>query len=161
MFTPNKATGIETMAYELIEKLKRYSESQRESWHRVPYLALQADGRMGYNEQYSRAYKNGFWAIDLNPANGYHAICVDLESGRLVDPNNPANPPNDKDLLVLALNSDKINANKIIAELERKSKAPVRRGYNNPGHQSWIQEWRERILREFNLIPERYSRTAS
>jgi len=69
----------------LVKDICDYSISQKNLWRRVPYLALEADGRTGFGDNYSRAYNGGFWALDGSIVNGGYEVYVHLTTGNLVD----------------------------------------------------------------------------
>lgn len=54
-----------------------YVKSQKDIWQKIPWLALQADGRGGYNSMYGLAYEYGLWSVS-------DCVNVDLVNGDLV-----------------------------------------------------------------------------
>ena len=54
----------------IVLDIRKLSKSQKNIWQKVPYYALQADGISGYNDAYSRAYRQGYWAIEASAQNG-------------------------------------------------------------------------------------------
>jgi hypothetical protein len=73
--------------------LQEYSQSQRKDWQKVPYLALEADGRRGYLDTYAIAYEDGLWIIDRKKTTG-----VDLRTGTIVGTWNGFRPVKDGEL---------------------------------------------------------------
>lgn len=83
---------LETTRDRLLEDIREYSENRKEEWQRIPYLALKADGRSGWNDRYQTAYLHGFWWLGVYNQNGHRAAKVDLETGRIVGPNSQSGP---------------------------------------------------------------------
>lgn len=149
-----EAEDIKQVMRNLAERVKRFSENERDLWQKVPYLALQADGRSGYSDQYSRAYDQGFWAIHSSAVNGYYRVYVDLETGRLADPSNLIKTPCDEDIITLAAHLDELDAQNIVTELGKYSTEPTYKGYD-PNKQN---EWRNGLIRKLGLNPNSYKR---
>ncbi len=80
-----KPLEIVTGAEKIVEFVRDYSRSQKEFWQRIPLLALEADGRDGFYDNYYRAYRQGFWALQSSVSRGYYSVYVDLSTGELVD----------------------------------------------------------------------------
>ena len=62
---------------QIAEELRKYSKSQKFLWQKIPYLALQEQGRTGYSDPPMTAYEYGLWHIK--------GLFVDLETGELLD----------------------------------------------------------------------------
>ena len=75
---------LEELKCELVERIRKYSRSQKEDWRKVPMLALEAEGRTGYSDNRSRAYMQGFWALEESVKDGYYRAYIDLETGDIV-----------------------------------------------------------------------------
>lgn len=79
-------TELRTARAAYCQMVRDYCESQVEVWRTIPWLALQADGRSGYNGNLARAYHWGHWALEssIGRYGGYSGF-VDLANGRLID----------------------------------------------------------------------------
>ncbi|MFA6603755.1 MAG: hypothetical protein WCT10_02840 [Patescibacteria group bacterium] len=150
---PKKA--IEKTTADLAESIRAYARSQKEQWRLVPWLALEADGRSGYLDNYSRAYNLGVWALDASRSDGGYNIYVDLATGELIragmfhwDQGKPT-PASDREVLALAAHIKELDAAAIIKGLQRKSKKPTNKFYD-PAKQA---AWRKKIRRERGLKP--------
>ncbi len=143
---------IVTKAEELIKSIRNHSKEQKGLWQRIPHLALEADGKLGsgFKDYYSWAYNNGCWALASTISRGHYCVLVDLATGELVDADCASRrkfkPAKDYDVLRLALNLDKLDAQKIVASLEEEADKP---DYN--------REWRAKKRSELGL-PELYCR---
>ena len=80
-------SGIFENAQNLIKEIRKYSESQKDLWRRVPLLALEADGRTTYSTKYNRAYTMGFWPLESSLEEEVYTVIVNLENGKLIKPN--------------------------------------------------------------------------
>jgi hypothetical protein len=138
----------------IIRNIRKFSEIQKNNWVRIPYLALQADGRSGYSDMYRRAYEQGYWAVETSVKGGSYTIYVDLETGNLVNAFDPQKPANGDDVLLLAHHLEQINSQEIVDALTVASQKPEWRDYK-PEDQ---KKWREETQKEFNLKPYRYKR---
>lgn len=111
-------TAIRAEAHEIIQLMRRHSESQVESWRKVPWLALQADGRVARfytNSWFEVAYKNGLWTLPVS--NGFSKIAayVDCDTGKLVD--FQLNPLCDTHVLAASAQIKDLDAEGVIAGL--------------------------------------------
>ena len=133
---------------EIIEQMKLYSESQKETWRQIPFFALEADGRSGFSDSYSVAYRNGFWRISSSVAkHGSYTVCVDLETGQLVNAFNVLEPATDRDLLRIL--ADELDASKIIEELKGRVAAPFH--WSQEKRKEEIEQWRAAKRAELGL----------
>lgn len=162
------STKIFEYAENLANNIEKYSMSQKTLWQKIPLLALTADGRTGYNENYGLAYDWGFWAIGNNELDDYK-IFVDLETGKLVNAYkaneslfiderglkicSDISPANKRDILNLAFNLEEIDAKKIINDLENECKKEYYKIYN-PISQD---RWRNKVIK-LNKLSENYQR---
>lgn len=112
----NQISGLRT---EMIKHIREYSESQVELWRQIPCLVLEADGEDEYR---CRVYYEGIWPVNSSASYGSYTVCVDLETGRLVNAFNILEPAIDGDLLRISANE--LDASKIIEELKGLSAAP-------------------------------------
>jgi hypothetical protein len=135
---------------ELVADIREYARSQKEDWRRVPWLALQADGRGGYSDTYQYAYRYGFWLVgssNTSPA-------VDCATGELVGLTVGCATLSLSDWNVVGLSGDldKLNAAKIVRDLERCARRKARA----PDGKRDLDErarWREELARELKLSP--------
>ncbi len=150
-------------AEKLAEGIRNYSKAQKKLWQRVPLLALEADGRDGFLDNYSRAYDTGFWALEAGIRDGCYSVYVDLATGELVDAYSASGgfsvcdidvpkeskikPAGKEDVLTLAFRLDELDARKLVNSLERKAKEPYP-SYYNPEEQ---EAWRDKKRKELNL----------
>lgn len=115
----------------LIASIHAYSKSQVELWRKVPWLALQADGRSGAMGSFERAYRDGIWAID--GSDQISATFVDCDTGALVRLSQRQSnsyqivPAWDDRVLYLAAKPEKVDASSVIAQLTKKVAAPRER----------------------------------
>lgn len=155
----------------LVENIREYSRSQQELWQQIPNLALEADGRTGYDNNYSRAYRVGYWGLDSCVIDGYYQVHVDLATGELIDANvglpycpvisDVAYVPKksqsiiapDNKVIHLAYSLHELNAPRIIRELEKKAQEPVRDYIINADG----KDWRDKLRKELQLT-EKYTR---
>lgn len=152
-----KKQDIKKTARELIEKIKSYSRSQKEEWQKVPYLALEADGRGGYSGQLSAAYELGIWMIDYWYCHGDNPLAIDCTNGEIIRFYTCENElilskASDKDILGLAyeLGYDitQIETKKVIKDLKNQAKEKEGDPYHNGTHGKLsMEKWRT-CLRE-------------
>jgi hypothetical protein len=153
---------ITANAEKVVESIRNYSRSQRELWQRVPWLALEADGRNGYCDTYARAYSTGCWALEGSVSRGYYSVYVNLFTGELVSAYSVPDdfsvisevpkvsnlrPADNREVLKFALSLDELDAKKLISELEEEAKEPILPPYNPIGQ----EVWRNEIRRDLNL----------
>lgn len=125
------ATEVETLEVavkDLVKMIRKISEEQIDLWQQIPYLALQADGRTGYSDNYARAYHYGYWAIQSSVNSGYYTVYVCLENGVLVNPRKgtkPDFPASDEDVLRIAMHMAELNASRIIKDLKAQALTPI------------------------------------
>jgi len=134
---------------ELVSAVRSWVRSQKDLWQRVPYLALQADGRSGHLDKFAHAYYHGYWLLDASINNGYYCVSVDLANGELIDPNKPTQKASDDSILVLVADIDALDAVKVVAYLEQASTEPTGRWYDEKEKRAW----RESVLKETGLLP--------
>lgn len=150
---------IQKQINKIAEEVRKYSISQKAEWQKIPWLALQVDGRGGYSTGYSIAYEIGVWEI----ANS--GIFVNLENGDLVSilcypkSNCECTKVGDYSILkIVGCFSEELNAKKIISRLEEnilKSEDTPYCGYEN--FKSNI-EWRNSIINKYDLKKDFYRR---
>ncbi|MDP3966562.1 MAG: hypothetical protein Q8Q04_03460 [archaeon] len=135
-------------------KIREYSRSQKELWKKVPYLALEADGRGGYSSEIANCYQRGYKKVS-------DFVYVDLENGELIDYEGKI--VDDKWVAELSPNLNDLDAREIISELEKDIKKEDQdfAGYES-GDEDYRscktnEEWRTKV-RELFGISEDYTR---
>ena len=152
-FDPKKAIVSATAA--LAENIRTYARSQKELWQLVPWLALEADGRSGYLDNYSRAYHLGVWALRASCSGGSYSVYVDLATGELIRAGTfhwdqgKLMPASDDEILMPAANIEELDAASIVKELQKESKKAIAKFYD-PDKQA---AWRKETRREHGLKP--------
>jgi len=153
---------LKKKAENLCTEIRGYSESQAKLWRKIPFLALQADGRTGFSDKYSMAYNFGYWNLEFSIKEGKYTIIVDLESGRLMEArsfgdvvlddvvNSGVEPreADDKEIIGLAFNLDEINAQRIISDLANGKKSPYPSYYNPEKQKAWRKKTRKELCLE-------------
>lgn len=152
MSSPEK--DIAEKAEAVAEEIREYSRKQKEFWIQVPYLALQADGRSGYSDQYARAYRSGYWALQSSVGHGVYDLMVDLESGEIVSSGQLAFPAKSQRILYLSFSLEELNAKKIVDDLRLAAKDP-HASYYKPAEQ---EKWRKELCGLFGLLPKQFKR---
>ena len=64
------------------ESIRKYYLSRIDLLRQIPYLALEADGRDGWNETFSFAYKQCCYPVHIDDG-GYYDLVVELRTGLL------------------------------------------------------------------------------
>ncbi len=136
----------------LAVKIREYVRLQLKSWQRVPWLALQADGRGGYSDDYGKAYKYGLWPILCGKGGG--TFFIDCMTGEIV--HNVGEVASDDGVISYSVDLDLLDAAKIIARLEKQ----MRDG--DPGHFTKSEldkraSWRESLIKVHDLHPDTYA----
>lgn len=137
----------------LVKRIREYARSQKALWQRVPWLALEADGRTGHGDNNSRAYRLGVWALRSSARVGHYHVYVDLATGVLIDPftfhhkKGRLDPASNDAILALADRIDELDAAALVAELEQKAKEPHGSYYSAAEKRAW----RENIRKERGL----------
>lgn len=149
------ATVQETLGM-VARKVREISESQVSLWQKVPYLALQADGRTGYLDQYSRAYLQGYWAIESSIQGSSYAVYVDLETGSLRNGYAPQLAAVDKEIVRINLNE--LDAETVTRQLRELAKQPINALFYN---QLVRANWRKVVAAQLGLESNVYKRPKS
>jgi hypothetical protein len=141
-------------AEKIVEGIHEYSVSQKDLWRRVPWLALEADGRGGWSDTYQKAYTEGLWQIDSCSRIVTPNMYVDLDSGKLISfrSNKKVVPPANE-VLKLAYNSELIDASKVMKDLEYWVTKP----YTKPEYVEIEPVWKS-IVRHNLGLTELYTR---
>lgn len=117
---------LQEKADALIKEIRQYSESQKELWQKVPYLALQAEGRGKHKGEFvfGNLYYNGYMHLGCTWGEYSHYASVDLETGIIVR-NNYKNGPADDGLVgKLAGHIDEIDASIVLRHFEELASQP-------------------------------------
>ena len=136
---------LKNTAEDLPDKIREYSQNQKELWRQVPYLALEADLRGSPRQDCQRAYSRGLWEVRNTDLSDYVNTYVNLETGELVNEN--FRPLKNEEVLSLVFYFDSLNAQKLINRLEKEAKE----GY--PGYQKpeEVGKERERIRKLYGI----------
>jgi hypothetical protein len=149
----DKKTILAQRAY-LVTAVRDFARGQVAEWRKVPHLALEADGRTGFNDNHSRAYRQGVWAVLSSVRDRSYAVYVDLATGELIDAydfhrNGCCTPAQDADVLRLASNIDELEAAALVASLRAQARQKYP-SYYKPAEQD---AWREATRRETGVTP--------
>ncbi len=147
----NMATAVEESISHLVEQVCAYSIAQKSLWQQVPWLALEADGRHGYNGAYSGAYSHGFWPLHSTNMTGPGYVgYVDLATGNLVlSMTQPVRPSNAR-LACIACEPDLLNAQKLLDHLTTESVRPYFE-HHDEQEIARITAWREELRTRFRV----------
>lgn len=151
----DRVTGYETMtATEVVgQKLESaagdiiaQTKAQIDLWRQVPYLALMADGKTGYSNVYSQAYRLGMYRIS-GTAEGLFGLYVDCDSGDLlwlrgkVDLEARASTRQIVEAwFAQNSGSSRFDAQAVIGSLSQEAGEPTRSFMEQPGYR---EDWRE------------------
>lgn len=137
---------------ELVISVRAYVRAQKEDWRRVPWLALQADGRNGvYSAKYQYAYLYGFWLTGDSNA----SPAIDCATGELVGLTTLGCATlslSDWNVVGLSGALEKLDASKVLRYLEQDARG----GAVPRSRQEKLDErpgWREELIRELKLSP--------
>jgi len=141
--------------------IRDYVKSQLKLWQKIPYLAVQAQGRErqkgfgGFSDNYNLAYEHGLWRL------GAGNLFVDCENAELVF-DQPENIINDE--TVVGIDLSNFNAKYITDSLfeESKLKSSEAKCFTPFGRSAPIYEtpeaWREEMERKYDRHPSSYVR---
>lgn len=144
----------------LVDKIRSYSTNQFNSWRRTPLLSLEADGRSGFSDRLSGAYRDKVWKLPIRDNNGHTAIGVDLRNGNLISipqfyVNKKITPAKDKYVIQLALDLEVINSYRINQGLIDYTNTPYSAVYVAEEQEAWresmtklcgLEDWVVRYL---------------
>ena len=121
---------------ELAERIREFVRSKKESWQKVPIVALMADGRTGYRDQYRFAYESGYWNL------GGYASAVDLATGELITLHGVVGTMNptlssDDHVIQYAANLDDLDAESILATLREEAEKSHSERYDVDEQIAW------------------------
>jgi len=145
--------SIQSAKNTLTLMIHTYAESQKELWRKVPWLALQADGRTGYLDHWSIAYSNGLWCI--SPSGRDYTEFVDCATGKLVD--GQLRELTEGRLLPLASRLDVLDAETVIEHLLKEAQKE-RPSYYSADQWGRAEQLRQKKIKEHKLT-EVYERT--
>lgn len=149
---------LQEKADALIKEIRQYSESQKELWQKLPYLALQAEGRgeqkgeFVFGHIYYRGYKN----LSCTWGEYSHYASIDLETGIIVKTgniilNHYRYEPADNGLVgKLAGHIDEIDASAALRHFEELASQPYDKSICIVGIDK-IEEKKNAIIQELNL----------
>lgn len=144
---------IDRCVKNLVAKIHGESTGRQSIWQQIPYWAANADGRTCYSKRLPLAYRQGYWPLEASLKNGAYTVYVDLETGRLVDANNPQNWASDEDVICLAFHLDQLDAQKIVSQLKQRSSMTITKEVNTPERIEWL-----RSVIFLELKPNQYQR---
>lgn len=141
----------------LIEKLREYCRSQVAIWQTIPELAVNADGRTGFDDNLSRAYCCKKWALEKTVTSAGYAAYVDLNTGNIVSAMNPKLFAPDDVVLRLLLTPEDLDAGRITKELKREARVPISPYISQADLERMDQERREFMesARRHHVYPPR------
>ena len=157
----NLEERVEKNVKEIVKDIREYFRNQKDDWQKLPWLALQANGRGGYSSGYSQMYEYGLMIIN-------EGVFVDLESGELVNPpwgfslkENFDKIPlaSEKAILPLAFNFNSYAAKKEIKYLEEVCKHednPFYLSEDNEYGEITSDEWRKILIEKYGLEKDKY-----
>jgi hypothetical protein len=125
---------------ELINSVRDYSMNQVELWKQIPRLALEADGRSGWSDQYYLAYARKLWRLMEPPDSP--ATFVFLVTGDIVHrTQRDLVHASENSVLQLAANIDALDAQQIVTRLKNQIDQP---------HESYMDKEKSERYRQQN-----------
>lgn len=145
---------LTTLRGSYIAGLRQFCRDQKTLWQQVPWMALQADGRTGWSEDFARAYRDGFWTINRIHVHSYLVGFVDLATGELVGIRpgkslTTATALDDEFVLQTTIND--IDAAQVIGQIQKAVMAPLT-AYSDEGNAKNNKE-RDRLIEATGLLP--------
>lgn len=132
---------------ELANAVRIYSKQQVSIWQQIPYMALQAYGKGGFNGSYLYAYTKGLWEIGR--------VYINLETGEITDREGKPS----MDHMVLGLELTALDAVQILQKLQEEvnkfEDSPITAFQTDC---STVDFWRKNEARLYNLSPNFYTR---
>ncbi len=142
----NFVKKIDDKRKETVILIRQFIKSQKKLWQKIPYLALQADGRGGFSEHYNRAYTIGYWGIHTVIG----LVYIDCANGRLVT-FTLDRPRKVMDHVVESIHSSSVDAQQIINRLTSEQiQQNSRIEYFNGSHKT-PELWRKAIDRNYGV----------
>ena len=144
---PNKeARRVKAAMHNVAQLVRAYCRSQRKLWMEIPYLALEADGRSGFSDQYSGAMHYQLWRIEIGQVQAW--IC--LFTGQIVCINDTARLENDETVVQFADHLELLDARKIAYQLRREAATPI-----DSCITPRTKKYKDEIRRQLEWVPER------
>lgn len=134
---------LEAIREEAAEIVREFSRSQAEEWRKIPALALEADGRTGHSDQYSRAYRSGLWALRSGVRDGWYELFVDCATGDLVNAGENLDPAPDHAVLRVLQRPEELDAQAIVERLEAEARKEHGSYYDADEKIAWREKTRE------------------
>lgn len=133
----------------IAEEIRKAVAIQKDLWQKIPWLALEADGRIGFSSKYACAYERGYLQLEASKINGRYRVYLDLDTGELFDAFFIACGINvlasDENVVNLLRNGYELNATETIKNLEQEAKKLQILFLKNP------KGWREEKRRKFGI----------
>ncbi|SRR6266481_4936408 len=132
---------------ELARAIQAYAKSQKKLWQQIPYLALQADGQLGFSETYQVAYAQGYWTIERN------LLYLDCATGKLVDHPKTKRLATDSSVILASTFVHALDAQIIMEALRKVINSP--RGISSvaQAEEKHLETWHQGIMAEHQLGP--------
>jgi hypothetical protein len=126
----------------LLEALRQYSRDQAELWSQIPYLALMAQGRTGFSDNYYRAMHIGAWPVQQ--LHGSYTVYVDLATGDLVSTLDPSKLARDDQIVGILTDLEQLDAEALADSMRRDALKPINEFvWKHRGGEDGYLEWRE------------------
>lgn len=132
----------------LVADIRKYSRAQKKDWQSIPWLALQADGRIGFSDAYARCYRRGIWTLSMPHEHGYHGTFVDCATGEIVG--SDLKQASDYAVLFLASSIDQLTTAMIIRDLQNYASDRIPPGSSQQEFDEHAL-WRERVIKDLSL----------
>lgn len=136
-----KLNDLIVLRHELAQQTRAYVKDQVETWAKIPWAALMADGRTGFSDRGRLIYQDKIWPLN-------EQIGVDCLTGDLVFTTNKRIVKEDISLVSLSFITN-LTASTVLEALERQAKQAYP-SYYDPKVQ---EEWRARMIAAY--FPER------
>ena len=145
VFSPEKLVVDLNVA---VSAIRDYSRSQAEVWQTVPFWALEADGRSGYQDSCGQACQNRSWMIESSASNGIYTVYVDLRNGELMLPGFGSVLANSGDIArAFMRDPNDFDASRLVLQLKESAKAPYMPGFDRVK----VEKWREEMRRAYGV----------
>ncbi len=148
--------AITLRGLDLVKEIRDFSRSQVDLWKRIPWLALEVNGRTGYDGWLNSASISGIWLVHalLPGDSGRVNALVDLLTGDLIDTaaflqGGKFVPLKDDAVLQFCFAMDRLDASAIVHKLAADADKP-HLAHVNVERQLAL---RENIRRRYNLKP--------
>jgi hypothetical protein len=130
---------------QITKDIRTYVRSQKEEWRRVPWLALQADGRGGYSEHYQYAYSYGLWFVHRM---GTRPV-IDCATGELTTPYE-SSPLSDDEVFELGNHLDDLTATLVTRRLHLAASNKIP-SWSNQEEFDARAKWRTELAERYKL----------